>query len=129
MGFVAPLKKRDRSGNFLGYEHVNEKDSTSPVLTTELDERILREIAEERGGGVYWHFTDREALLREFKNFVIKYRKETDRIPLRRYESVRAWFLTPVFTILYFLFGYGGWLLRIIRKVPILKRIFSERSR
>ena len=106
-GFAAPLKKMDAAGNFLGYEHVKENDPTSPVRTTELDEGILREIA-ERGGGAYWHLASREAPLREFKKFIIGHRKETDRIPRRHYESIRAWFLVPAFTVFYFLFGYGG---------------------
>ncbi len=126
-GSAAPMKKRDKDGNFLGFLHVKENDPTSPVLTTELDEGILREIA-ERGGGAYGHFADREALLREFKKLVIGHRQETERIPLRKYESVRAWFLVPAFTIFYFLFGYGGWLLRIMRRVPLLGRIFQIRT-
>ena len=123
-GFAAPLKKMDAAGNFLGYEHMKENDTTSPVRTTELDEGILREIA-ERGGGAYWHFVGRETILREFKKFILGHRKETDRIPQQHHESIRAWFLVPAFVVFYFLFGYGGWIFRLIRKVPLIGRIFK----
>lgn len=117
-----PLINRDKSGNLMGYEHEKENDPKSPVLTSTLDEQILREVA-ERGGGVYKHFSDRETILREFKDFVLSNRVEVDRIPHPRYESVRAWFLVPAFVIYYFLFGYGGWIIRLTRRIFRAKRM------
>ncbi|MDO8591148.1 MAG: VWA domain-containing protein [bacterium] len=108
-----PLKNRDKAGNFMGYEHEKDGDPKSPILNTTLDEQILREIA-KKGGGTYRHFSDRETIIREFKEIVLFHRIEIDKIAHPQYESVRAWFLFPSFIILYFLFGYGGWILRIV---------------
>lgn len=111
-----PLKIRDKAGNFMGYEHEKDGDPKSPVLTTTLDEQILQELANQ-GGGTYHHFSDRETILREFKEIILFHRVEVDKIPHPRYESARAWFLFPPFIILYFLFGYGGWIPRLVRLV------------
>lgn len=112
---TVPLKNRDKAGNFMGYQHLIEDDPRSPVDTSTLDEQVLKEL-KETGGGQYRHFTDRETILREFKELILTYRKEADRIPYYRYESARAWFLAPSFVIFYFLSGYGSWIKRIIKK-------------
>lgn len=109
-----PLIVRDRAGNFVDYYRAKENDPKSPILKSQLDEEILKDIAEKYGGGKYINFSERAQLLQEFKNLVLEHRKETGKIPHVRYESVRNWFLAPAFVILYFLFGYGGWLKRLI---------------
>ena len=109
MAEPVPLKERDKAGNFMGYQHLIEGDPKSPVDTSTLDEEILKELA-KAGGGQYRHFTDRETIFKEFKTLILAHRLEADKIPYRRYESARAWFLAPSFIIFYFLFGYGRWL-------------------
>lgn len=110
------LKNRDKLGNFLGYQYLVENDPKSPIDTSTLDEQILKGLAES-GGGKYWHFSDSVTILKEFKTLVLNSRQETDKIPHYRYESVRSWFLAPSFIIFYFLFGYGRWLIKTIRRV------------
>ncbi|MDO8561034.1 MAG: VWA domain-containing protein [bacterium] len=119
--YPARLINRDKAGNFMGYDHVKEDDSKGPVLTTMLDEQILSEVA-VRGGGVYRHFYDHETILQEFKAFVLANRVEVDKIPVPRYESVRAWFLVPAFIMYYFLFGYGVWMLRFFSRILRVNR-------
>lgn len=116
------LKNRDKAGNFMGYQHMDETNPASPVEASTLDEQILVELA-RLGGGEYRHFADRETVLREFKAFILKHRKEADPISLPpQYESLRAWFLVPSFIMFYFLFGYGGWLLRSAQAISRLTR-------
>src|SRR3989344_703994 len=110
------LKNRDKSGNFLGYQHLADDDIKSPIETSTLDEQILIELS-KAGEGKYLHFDNKEALIKEFKTLILNSRKEVDGIPHYRYESVRSWFLTPSFIIFYFLFGYGQWLMKIARRL------------
>lgn len=119
------LKNRDKLGTFLGYQHLVDNDTKSPIETSTLDEQVLRELA-EAGGGKYWHFSDKDTIFKEFKTLILNSRHEIDRIPHYQHESARSWFLVPSFIIFYFLFGYGQWLMKIARwLIKGIKVVFS----
>lgn len=129
----APLVFRDRDGNFRCYYREDESsplnpgcNSSGPILTSTLDEEILKSIA-ELGGGKYYHFFEnQDDLLYEFKSMILRSRKKIGQEPRNRYEPAVHLFALPAFLIFYLLFGYGGW----IRKIFTLTiRLMRNRGR
>lgn len=109
------LVVRDASGNKEWYRQ-DPRNPHSPVLKSRLDEGILKEVA-RLGGGEYYHFTDQAKIVEEFRTLVLTHRRVTDRIASVRYEPVMSWFLAPAFVLWYFVLGFGGWIVRLIRRI------------
>lgn len=109
------LVVRDGFGNKEWYRQ-DPRNPHSPVLKSRLDEEILKEVA-RLGGGEYYHFTDQAKIVEKFRTLVLTHRRVTDRIASVRYEPVMSWFLVPAFVLWYFVFGFGGWMMRIIRRM------------
>lgn len=114
IGYSRPVELiiRDEAGNFIGFYRKNPNDPKSPIQKSELNERILKEVADLTRGD-YKHFTEKDKILKEFKAIVLKNREVVDNFPRIRYESITNWFLVPAFIIFYFLLGYAGWLIRL----------------
>ena len=110
------LVKRDNSGNFIDYYREDEKNSASRPLQSRLDEDVLRLIAHE-GGGAYFHFSEQSTLLSSLREMILKERREIAKRPRYQYKSMREWLIVPAFVIFYFLFGYGAWINRIVKKI------------
>lgn len=109
------LVVRDGFGNKEWYRQ-DPRNPHSPVLKSRLDEDVLKEVA-RLGGGEYYHFTDQAKIVEKFRALVLTHRRVTDRIASVRYEPVMSWFLVPAFVLWYFVFGFGGWLVRIVRRI------------
>lgn len=128
-----PLVLRDREGNFRCYYREDEEDpllykckGKGRILTSALDEEILKTIAEVYGGGKYYHFFEnQEQLLQEFKKTILEHRRIVGQVELPpRYEPALHWFAVPAFVIFYFLFGYGGWIAKLWSYMFLLTRRF-----
>ena len=134
LGIPTELVIRDRDGRFRCYYREDDPNpleskckGNGKILTSALDEEILRVVA-ELGGGKYYHFFEnQEKLLSEFKSTILQNRKEIGRRPRDRYEPAVRWFALPAFLIFYFLFGYGGWMRRAcIRLSEGVRRVFKS---
>lgn len=108
---------RDGAGNFVDFYRENPNE---PPYTSRLDEKVLEDIA-GLGGGKYYHFADGKKMAANFKEIVLRHRKLGGYISKTSYESVRNWFLLPAFAMLYFLFGYHGWIFVLLSRFKKLK--------
>lgn len=114
-----PLIIRDKAGNFVDYERQDPANPQSPILKSELDEAILKEVA-ARGKGTYRHILEKEKSAQEFKGIVVKNRKKVGEIPgAVDYKPVFQWFLVPAFIMFYFLSGLGSWTFKLWRRENI----------
>ncbi|KKW23824.1 MAG: hypothetical protein UY74_C0008G0005 [Candidatus Kaiserbacteria bacterium GW2011_GWC2_52_8b] len=123
-----PLVIQDRNGKVVGRLFEDQKNPRSEPLTTELDERILTEIAgsPER----YIFYQGKEAFLQKLKQIIIENRKLVDTIVHTRTEPVAEWFLIPAIFIAFLMFGYARRLLALLMFFPskILNVFRSERQ-
>lgn len=117
---------RDKSGNFMGFYRLDPNNSRSEVLKSRLDEEILQFVA-GLGGGEYSHFSEREKIYDLLKKLVLSHRRILDEISHPSYEPMFNWFLAPALVIFYFLFGYGGWILKIPHRIFYLISWFRKR--
>ena len=110
-----PLERRDENGTFLGYILEYEWAPNNPVLCSDLDERLLQEIAgsPER----YMHYKDKDTLLATLKQAVIEHRRVTGATEHIRFASIASWLLYPAFILAFFSFGYTR---RIFRRLHVL---------
>lgn len=111
-----PLAIKDANGRFKEYLRKRQDDIQSPVLTSEIDESVLQFLATPTEEDTlsrkknYHFFADERELLASLKNLVIAYRARVGFAEKYQYEPIHSWFLFPAFALVYFLFGFGGWL-------------------
>ncbi len=107
---------RDSAGNFIDFYREDANNPQSHILTSQLDEEILLEVA-RLGGGTYYHFSDAKRITGAFRDVVRTHRHVADEISHPRYEPILHWFLVPAFVLWYVLFGFGDWIYLIIRAI------------
>lgn len=117
---------RDKSGNFMGFYRSDPNNPRGEVLRSRLDEEILQFVA-GLGGGEYRYFSEREKIHDLLKKLVLPHRRILDEVSYTSYEPMFSFFLLPAFVILYFLLGYGGWILRILQRMFYLVHLFRRR--
>lgn len=110
------LIMRDGGGNFIDFYREDSKNPRSPILTSQLDEEVLTEVA-RLGGGAYYHFSDAGDMAHAFRELALTHRRAVDAISHLRYEPISKWFLVPAFVIWYILFGFGDWMLLIAHAI------------
>lgn len=108
------LKIYDSTGAFVDYVRENPHDKKSKPMTSELDERTLKQVAghddsEVAAGGEahYFFYEGREQLLAQLKAKIIKHRVLTSVTKHEHFTPVAEWFLVPALTIALFAFGYA----------------------
>lgn len=102
------LIESDEEGSIKWYREDPENPG-SPVLTSQLDEKMLITIAREWGGGEYYYFLDRDQLVADLGSIILSHRTVVDYHAVPRYEPLFMWFVIPAFVILYIVFGYHRW--------------------
>lgn len=113
-----PLIINDSAGGFIGYALEEKNNSKSKTLYSELDERILEEVAGDHGR--YFFYEGKEQFLKKLKEIVIAKRKLVRTIPHQNFGPVAAWFLLPAVLLGFFFFGcnsrINAFLARLLRR-------------
>lgn len=123
---LTELVIRDKSGNFMGFYRLDPNNPKSEVIKSRLDEEILQFVA-SLGGGEYNHFAERVKIQDLLRKLVLPHRRILDEISYPSYEPMFSLFLVPALVIFYFLFGYGGWILRMFQRMFYLVNWFRKR--
>ena len=100
-----PLIIKDSTGAFVGYALEDKQNPKSKKLFSELDERMLEEVAGDPMR--YFFYEGKAQFLEKLKEIIIAKRKVVKTIAHKRLESVAAWFLLPAVLLGFYLFGYG----------------------
>jgi len=122
-----PLIIKDREGRVTGrlYQDADPAAPDKPPapMSSELDERILTEIAgsPER----YIYYQGKDVFLGQLKQMILEHRKLVDTKVHTHGTPIAHWFLIPAILISLFLFGYLRRLRALLMFVPsrLLKRI------
>ena len=112
----------DKDGNVIDFLRKNPNDDESPILRSELDEQILKDIVNVYGGGgVYAFFENRESFDAILKETILTHRILAGYSEEVRYEPAAIWFLIPALLIIAWYSGNIGWCTRLFRGIRIFR--------
>jgi hypothetical protein len=106
---VPLVEVQDERGRVVSYYRRKPNDPASPIFTSALDEKILRQLA-AAGGGSYHYIDENSTFYENLKSILLSQQKIIRYEAHEEYTLIPTWFLIPLLGIFFYLAGYGRWI-------------------